>query len=283
MYDLSDPQALHSLLSRRGFSFSKGLGQNFIIDPAVCPRMAELSGAAGGGAVLEIGPGVGVLTCELAKLAEKVVAVELDHRLLPVLAETLAGCGNIEIVEGDAMKLDLSALITEKLGGRAAVCANLPYYITSPMIMHLLESRLPISSVTVMVQKEAADRLIAAPGTRQAGAVSYAVSYYSRPRALFDVGAGSFYPRPKVDSRVIRLDIRDTPAVKAADEKLMFRLIRFAFNQRRKTLLNALSAGTGRPRAEVAGALAAASIDPSLRGERLTLEDFARLADAFGG
>jgi 16S rRNA (adenine1518-N6/adenine1519-N6)-dimethyltransferase len=281
MYDLTDPAVIKYLLTRRGFSFSKGLGQNFIIDPGVCPKMADLSGAGQANGALEIGPGIGVLTCELARRAKKVVAVELDERLIPVLRETLAGFDNVKIIHADALKLDLAELIDAEFGGSAAVCANLPYYITSPLIMKLLEERLPISTITVMVQKEAAERLTAAPGTRAAGAVSYAVDYYSRAEILFGVGSESFMPRPKVDSSVIRLDVRSEPKVAAVDEKLMFRLIRCAFNQRRKTVLNALGSGGGFGREATAQALAACGIDPASRGERLTLEDFSRLAGEF--
>lgn len=281
MYDLTNPVVIKYLLSRRGFSFSKGLGQNFIIDPDVCPRMADLSGAEQARGVLEIGPGIGVLTSELAKRAKKVVAVELDDRLIPVLHETLAYFDNVKIINADALKLDLAALIGEEFGGSAAVCANLPYYITSPLIMRLLEERLPVSAITVMVQKEAAERLTAEPGTRADGAVSYAVSYFSEARILFGVGSESFMPRPKVDSSVIRLDVRPAPPVSVHDESLMFRLIRCAFNQRRKTVLNAVGSGGGFGREATAAALAACGIDPSYRGERLTLADYARLADAF--
>ena len=208
MPTLTDPAVIKELLQRHGFSFSKALGQNFIINPSVCPRMAELGGVAPGVGVLEIGPGFGVLTAELCRRAEKVVAVELDDRLPPILAETLAEFHNVTIVPGDVMELDLSALIAEHFAGMpVVVCANLPYYITSPVIMRLLEQPLPIRSLTVMVQKEAAQRITAAPGTRECGAISAAVWYYSTPKLLFSVSRGSFLPAPAVDSAVIRLDI----------------------------------------------------------------------------
>ena len=197
MPTLTDPAVIKELLRRHGFSFSRALGQNFIINPAVCPRMAELGGAAPGVGVLEIGPGFGVLTAELARRAEKVVAIELDDRLPPILAETLAEFDNVTIVPGDVLKLELPALLGEHFSGMpVVVCANLPYYITSPVIMRLLEQSLPISSLTVMVQKEAAERITAAPGTRQCGAISAAVWYYSTPRLLFPVSRGSFLPAP---------------------------------------------------------------------------------------
>ena len=210
---LTDIRTVRELLSRHGFHFSKAMGQNFLVNPTVCPRMAEACGASPETGVLEIGPGIGVLTRELAARAGRVVAVELDERLLPVLRETLAGRENIEVVQGDILKLPLDRLLEEKFtrpdGTRmpVAVCANLPYYITSPIIMLLLESRLPFTSLTVMVQKEAADRLCAAPGTRECGAVSLAVQYYARAEKLFGVSRGSFMPAPNVDSAVIRLTV----------------------------------------------------------------------------
>ena len=209
---LTDLSTIRSLCDRYGFSLSKGFGQNFIINPGVCPRIAESAGIGPDWGVLEIGPGIGVLTEQLAKRAARVVSVEIDRRLFPLLAETLAGYDNIRIVEGDVLKVDLKGLIAREFAGRpVAVCANLPYYITSPILMRLLEERLPVENITVMVQREAAQRLCAPPGTRQAGAISYAVAYYARPRQLFTVQPGSFYPAPKVTSAVIRLDVRKTP------------------------------------------------------------------------
>ncbi|HCB91211.1 MAG TPA: ribosomal RNA small subunit methyltransferase A, partial [Ruminococcaceae bacterium] len=207
--DLADIGTLKSLLRRHGFRFSRSLGQNFIVDPAVCPRMAALCGAGKTSGALEIGPGVGVLTRELAARAAKVVAVELDRGLEPVLAETLAGLPNVKTVWGDVLKIDLAALLREEFAGMSVyVCANLPYYITSPVILRFLEERLPVSALTVMVQKEAAQRLCAGPGTRSCGAVSAAVRYYSEPEVLFPVPRSCFFPVPKVDSAVIRLKVR---------------------------------------------------------------------------
>lgn len=278
---LTDIGYIRELLDRHGFTFSKKLGQNFLINPSVCPRMAEASGATATSGVLEIGPGFGVLTRELAAVAGRVVAVELDERLPAVLSETLAGCSNVEVVSGDCMQLDLQALIAEKFPDMAvAVCANLPYYITSPIIMMLLESRLPVTSITVMVQKEAAQRLCATVGTRAAGAVTAAVAYYAEAERLFDVSRGSFMPAPNVDSAVIRLTVRREPPVQVADERRMFRLIRAGFNQRRKTLANSLSAVADK--AAVAAALAAAGVSPTARAEELTLADWARVSDELG-
>lgn len=280
--NLTNLSEVRALLNRHGFAFSKALGQNFLVNPTVCPRMAEASGARGIG-VLEIGPGVGTLTAELAKVAKKVVAVELDDRLPPILAETLADFDNVAVVQGDALTLDLAALIADRFGDLPVVlCANLPYYITSPLIMRLLEERLPLRALTVMVQREAADRLCAAPGTRACGAVSLAVSYYARPEPLFHVSRGSFLPAPNVDSRVIRL-VLQPPPVSVPDEAAFFRLIRASFSQRRKTLVNAASSGLALPKDVVAAAVAAAALPPTARAEELTLDDFARLAAALRG
>ena len=278
---LTDVSYIRDVLDRHGFHFSKKLGQNFLINPSVCPRMAEACGATPDGGVLEIGPGIGVLTRELAQRAGKVVAIELDDRLPPVLAETLAGLDNVSFIWGDCMKLDLPAILKEQFGDRpVAVCANLPYYITSPIVMMLLESRLPVENITVMVQKEAAQRLCATPGTREAGAVTLAVQYYAEAETLFGVSRGSFMPAPNVDSAVIRLSIRKEPPCQVADERHMFRLIRAGFNQRRKTLLNSLTAA-GHGKAEIAAALEAAGLAPTARAEELTLIDWAALSNAF--
>ena len=275
---LTDLSTIRSLCDRYGFSLSKGFGQNFLINPGVCPRIAESAGIGPDWGVLEIGPGIGVLTEQLAKRAAKVVSVEIDRRLFPLLDETLAGYGNVKIVEGDVLKVDLRALIRQEFAGRpVAVCANLPYYITSPILMRLLEEKLPIRHITVMVQKEAAQRITAAPGSREAGAISYAVAYYAKPRLLFSVQPGSFYPPPKVTSAVIQLEVRQSPAVETADEAGFFRLIRAAFSQRRKTAANSVSGALGIPKAAVMSALEAAGLPATARPEQLTLEDFSRL------
>ncbi len=279
---LTDMSVIRDILTRHGFSFSKALGQNFLINPSVCPRMAEHCHPGlpnGSFAVLEIGPGLGVLTRELARVAAKVISIELDTRLLPVLAETLEDCPNVTVVHGDVLKLDIRALLEEQAAGLpVVVCANLPYYITSPIIMGLLESRLPLHCLTVLVQKEAAQRLCARQGTRECGAVTLAVQYYAQAEILFSVSRGSFMPAPKVDSSVIRLSLRNTPPCQVADETALFRIIRAAFNQRRKTLLNALSAA-GYDKAAVGAALETAHLLPTARAEELTLPQFAVLAD----
>lgn len=280
MQNLSDISVIKKILSEHGFTFSKSLGQNFLINPTVCPRMAEACGADSDTGVLEIGAGIGVLTAELAKRAKKVVSLELDTRLIPVLAETLGEFSNVEVLNADVLKLDLNKLIDDCFQGmHVAVCANLPYYITSPVIMALLESRIPVDAVTVMVQKEAAARLCAPVGSRDAGAVTVAVNYYAQAEKLFDVSAGSFMPAPKVDSSVIRLNIRKEPPVEVSDEKFFFRVIKAAFGQRRKTASNSLSAGLGIPKDKVSSAIAAAGFDPSVRAESLTMQELARLSE----
>ena len=280
MSSLSDISTIKDIMRRHGFSFSKGLGQNFLVNPSVCPRMAEMGGANEKSGVLEIGPGIGVLTAELARRAKRVVAVELDDRLIPVLGETLADFSNVKVIHGDALRLDLAEIIRENFADceSVAVCANLPYYITSPVIMALLESRLPITSVTVMVQKEAADRICAPVGSRESGALTVAINYYSVPRMLFKVSAGSFMPPPKVNSAVIRMDILSEPAYDVGDEKTFFRMIKAGFSQRRKTLANSLTSGGFLTKEQAARALSDAGIAPNSRIEALDMERLAMLS-----
>ena len=279
--NLTDLATVKDLCARHGFQLSKGFGQNFIVNPGVCPKMVESAGIDRTWGVVEIGPGIGVLTKELALRAGKVVAIEVDDRLPPLLDETLAGLDNVRVVMGDVLKTDLAALIQQEFAGMpVAVCANLPYYITSPIVMRLLEERLPVEHITVMVQKEAAERISAAPGTRAAGAISYGVAYYAQPRLLFTVQPGSFFPPPKVTSAVIQLVLRPQPAVETPDEAGYFKLVRAAFGQRRKTAANSVSAGLGIPKARVMQALEAAGLSPMARPEQLTLEDFCALQKA---
>lgn len=281
--ELSNIGTIKDILGRHGFTFSKSLGQNFLINPSVCPKMAEQSGAKKGVGVIEVGPGIGVLTCQLAERADRVVAIELDKRLLPVLDETLAEYDNIKIINDDILKIDLKKLIeTEFSGMEVVVCANLPYYITSPVIMKLLEDRLPINALTVMVQKEAAQRICAEVGSRQSGAVTVAVNYYAKPQILFGVSAGSFMPAPKVDSAVIRLDILKEPCVQVEDEELFFKVVKAAFSQRRKTLPNSLSAGLQISKLAVTNALNRANVPVNHRAEQLTMEQLAKISNAIG-
>ena len=283
MPELTDLSVIRALCEKYDFALSKGFGQNFIINPGLPPKIVDASGVDKRYGVIEIGPGIGVLTRELAKRAAKVVSIEVDERLPPLLAETMAGVDNFKLVLQDVLKVDLKALIAEEFPGMpVAVCANLPYYITSPIVMKLLGDRLPIESLTVMVQKEAADRLAAAPGTRASSAISCAVSYYATSKMMFTAAPGSFYPAPKVTSAVIRLNVRKTPAVEVpgGDEKAFFSLIRAAFSQRRKTAANAISNGLQLPKATVLSALEAAHLDPRSRPEQLTLQDYCALQAA---
>ncbi|MBQ8532095.1 MAG: 16S rRNA (adenine(1518)-N(6)/adenine(1519)-N(6))-dimethyltransferase RsmA [Clostridia bacterium] len=278
--NLADINSIKKLLSSQGFSFKKSLGQNFLINGEVCPAMAEAACDDNTG-VLEIGPGIGVLTEQLSKRAKKVVAIELDSRLEKLLKITLADCKNVEIIFGDAMKLDLKKIIEEHFSDcdRVSVCANLPYYITSPIVMMLLENKLPIDNITVMVQLEAAERLCAEVGTRDAGAVTAAVTYYAEKEILFDVGRESFLPSPNVDSAVIQLKIRKEPAVKVNDEKKFFRLVKACFAQRRKTLVNTVSNTMGVDKTALRTALSDIGLEETVRGEQLTMEQLAALSD----
>ncbi len=281
MQQLTDISYVRDILERHGFHFSKALGQNFLINPTVCPKIAEMGNAAEGFGVLEIGTGVGTLTAELAKRASKVVAVELDDRLFPILEETLAEFGNVKVIHGDAMKYDLAALIAEEFAGlRVAVCANLPYYITSPLIMRLLEEKLPIETITVMVQKEAAQRLCAPIGSRESGAVSVAVAYYGQAKTLFQVSRGSFMPAPNVDSAVIQITLHKEKPWQVADEALFFRMVKVGFSQRRKQLSGVLAGGLSIPKARMQEVFARAEIPVNVRIEALTMEELVRLANA---
>ena len=280
MSELSNISNIKEILSRHGFNFSKSMGQNFLINPNICPKMARSCGVTENDAVLEIGPGIGVLTFELASLANKVVSVELDKRLIPVLDETLHKFKNVKIINSDILKTDIKGLIDKEFPNqRVFVCANLPYYITSPVIMKLLEEKLPIESITVMVQKEAAERICAEPGSRNSGAISLAVRYYSDPKILFNVSRGSFLPAPNVDSAVIKLNLLKNPHVSVKNEKLLFDIIKASFSKRRKTILNSLSAGLSLPKKVISGVLDASNITNNLRAEQLTLEDFAVIAN----
>lgn len=283
MPTLTDLSTIRDLCARYDFELSKGFGQNFIINPGICPRIADAAGIGPGWGALEVGPGIGVLTEQLCKRADKVVSIEVDKRLPPLLEETMADCNNFKLVLNDVLKVDLKALLAQEFSDRpVAVCANLPYYITSPILMRLLEEKLPIRNITVMVQKEAAQRLCAAPGTRDAGAISYAVSYYAEPKLLFNVQPGSFYPAPKVTSAVIRLDVREKPSVEVpnGDEAAFFALIRAAFSQRRKTAANAIANGLHLPKTQVLAALQTAGLDERSRPEQLTLQDYCALQTA---
>lgn len=280
--DLYDYNTIKRILTRHGFTFSKALGQNFLIDPSVCPRMAAALEADDHTGVLEIGPGIGVLTKELSAVCGRVAAVELDRRLPDVLAETLADCSNVQVVPGDVLQMDLQALFADQFAGcgRLQVCANLPYYITTPVLMRLLESELPIERLVVMVQLEAAKRLCAPLGTRDCGAVSAAVEYYTQAEILFEVGRESFYPSPNVDSAVIALTRRQQPPVQVTDDGYFFRVVKGAFLQRRKTLANSLNAALGVPKAELTALFQSLGLSATARAEQLTMSQMAALANA---
>ena len=275
MDNLSNIGVIKDILERHNFSFSKSLGQNFLVNPTVCPKIAEMGNAKAGFGIIEIGTGIGVLTRELAMRADKVVAIEIDERLMPVLDETLADFDNVKIINDDVMNVDLHKLIEDEFEGLdVAVCANLPYYITSPIIMMLLEQRLPIKSITVMVQKEAGTRLCAKMGTRDMGAVTVAVNYFSTPKILFNVSRGSFMPSPNVDSCVVRFDINEKTPEGVTDEKFFFKTARGAFSQRRKTLANSVASSMGLEKAVVVKSIADVGLNANVRPEQLSMEQF---------
>lgn len=265
------------ILKRFGLRMSKKLGQNFLIDAGIVQGIVDAAEIKPGDRVLEIGPGIGTLTQGLAEAGAEVKAVELDKKLPAVLAETLKTYPNVTIVPGDILKVNIPAIMGE---GSFKVAANLPYYITTPILMTLLERHLPITHMVTMVQKEVAERMVAKPGSRIYGALSAAVQYYTEPEIVLDVPPRSFIPAPEVDSVVISCKVRKTPAVAVQDEKMFFRVVKAAFGQRRKTLANALKGG-GLPKDQVDDAMEGAGIDKTRRGETLSLEEFGRLADAF--
>ena len=281
MYNLSDINTVKSILSKHGFTFSKALGQNFLVDGSVCPQMADEAVQSSETGVIEIGAGVGVLTAELCKRAKRVVSIELDKRLLPVLDETLADFDNFEIVNADVLKLDLNSLIKEKFADckEVNICANLPYYITSPVIMKLLEDKLPVKNIIVMVQKEAADRLTAEVGSRESGAITVAVNFYAKAQKLFDVFKESFVPSPKVDSAVIKLEILNEKPAFIENEAQFFKMVKAMFMQRRKTAVNSVSAGMSIPKASVSQALNELGLDENVRAEALSFDELCALSN----
>ncbi len=277
--DLTSPKTIKSIQSRFGFTFKKGLGQNFLTSQAVLDEIVAAAEIDEG--VIEIGPGFGVLTQELSAAAKKVVTIEIDERLIEVLNFTLADCDNVKIINGDVLKLDLRALINDEFNGKKiSVAANLPYYITTPIITKLLEERLPIKNIVVMIQKEVACRLCAKPATKDYGAVTVMCRYFSEPEIITSVPASLFVPPPKVDSTVLRLRLLDEPRVAVKDEKIFFRTVKAAFSQRRKTLLNCLAANFCLSKDELTNILNKTGIEPSRRGETLSIDEFARLSDA---
>ena len=282
MATLGIPANTIAVLQKYHFNFQKKFGQNFLIDTHVLERIIEESNITKDDCVLEIGPGIGTMTQYLAEAAREVVAVEIDKALIPILQDTLSSYDNITVINNDILKVDINQIVQEKNNGKAIkVVANLPYYITTPIIMGLFESHVPLKSITIMVQKEVADRMQVGPGTKDYGALSLAVQYYAKPEIVANVPPNCFMPRPNVGSAVIRLTRYEDAPVKVQDEKYMFRLIRASFNQRRKTLVNGLlNAGTlGITKEDILTALEEMELSPTIRGEALTLAQFARLSD----
>lgn len=282
MEKLSSPQKTIEVIQKYQFDFQKKFGQNFLIDARVLEKIMDAADITKEDFVLEIGPGIGTMTQYLAERAREVLAVEIDKNLIPILSETLSEYDNVSILNADILKTDLKKIAEEKNGGRSfKVVANLPYYITTPIIMGLFESHVPVENVTVMVQKEVADRMQAGPGTKDYGALSLAVQYYAEPYIAANVPPNCFMPRPKVGSAVIRLTKHKTPPVQVTNEKLLFQLIRASFNQRRKTLQNGIKnfSGLNFSKEEVAEALEQMGVSPTIRGEALTLEQFAQLSN----
>ena len=279
---LGNPKNTIEVIQKYDFDFQKKFGQNFLIDERVLEKIISAAEVNKDDFVLEIGPGIGTMTQYLAENAREVMAVEIDKNLIPILSDTLSAYDNVSILNADILKVDIAKIVEEKNGGKPVkVVANLPYYITTPIIMGLFESHVPIDSITIMVQKEVADRMQVGPGTKDYGALSLAVQYYAKPEIVANVPPNCFMPRPKVGSAVIRLERYEEPPVKVKDEKLMFRIIRASFNQRRKTLANGLnnSAELDYAKEEIEAAIEALGRGASIRGEALTLEEFAKLAD----
>ncbi|MCJ7842917.1 16S rRNA (adenine(1518)-N(6)/adenine(1519)-N(6))-dimethyltransferase RsmA [Lederbergia sp. NSJ-179] len=280
--DIATPIRTKEILNKYGFLFKKSLGQNFLIDPNILRNITDAAGLTKTSGAIEIGPGIGALTEHLAKSCQKVLAFEIDGRLLPILEDTLSPYPNVEILHQDVLKADLKALITEKLHDiqDIMVVANLPYYVTTPIIMKLLEERLPLRGMVVMLQKEVADRIAAGPGTKEYGSLSIAIQYYTIPETVMIVPKTVFMPQPNVDSAVIRLRTRERPVVQVLNEVFFFDIIRKSFAQRRKTLLNNLSNGFGKEKKElILEVLHKTNIDPKRRGETLSIEEFGKLSD----
>lgn len=282
MPDLSSFHNTREIISKHNFSIQKKYGQNFLIDGRVLDKIIEAAELSKNDYVIEIGPGLGTMTQRMAPLCKHVTAIEIDKELIPILSDTLSDFDNVDVINDDVLKVDFRELIEKKNEGKPIkIVANLPYYITTPIIMELLEEKLKIKSITVMVQKEVADRMKVGPGTKDYGALSLAVKYYASPYIVANVPQNCFIPRPNVASAVIRLNCHEKPPVSVKDEKLMFSLIRAAFNQRRKTLINAVSNYTGLSftKEDVASALSSIGLDENIRGEVLDLEKFAMLTD----
>ncbi|MCG7410788.1 16S rRNA (adenine(1518)-N(6)/adenine(1519)-N(6))-dimethyltransferase RsmA [Paenibacillus sp. ACRRX] len=284
--DIATPTRTKDIIRKHGFSFKKSLGQNFLIDMNVMRRIVQAADLDEHTGALEIGPGIGALTEQLAKQASKVAAVEIDQRLIPILAEVMEPYNNVSVVHGDVLKVDLPALFQEQFAemDKVSVVANLPYYVTTPIMMKLLEERLPLKNIVVMIQKEVAERMAASPGGKEFGSLSVAVQYYSEPEIVCTVPHTVFIPQPNVESAVIRLKVRDKPPVEVNDESRFFEVVQASFTQRRKTIWNNLKARYSGDIGidQLQTALETAGINPTRRGETLSLEEFARLSEAIG-
>lgn len=282
MERLTSPKRIKQIMENHGFRFSKSLGQNFIIDDSVIERIVLGAGVTSDDMVLEIGPGIGVMTDALCEVAKKVVSVEIDSALIPVLKETVGHHEHLKVIHSDVLKVDLMTLVREEFGTiKPKLVANLPYYVTTPIIMKFLEERIPVSDLVIMIQKEVADRIMASPGTKAYGSLSVAVQYFTEPSIVTKVSRGAFMPQPNVDSTVIRLKVRETPPVILDHEKTFFLTVKDAFGKRRKTLLNALTSGhLGLTKDQARLALSKANIEEGLRGEALSIDDFAKLSNA---
>ncbi|RST57723.1 16S rRNA (adenine(1518)-N(6)/adenine(1519)-N(6))-dimethyltransferase RsmA [Siminovitchia terrae] len=283
--DIATPVRTKEIMEKYGFSFKKSLGQNFLIDPNILRNITEYAGLTKETGVIEIGPGIGALTEHLARTAKKVVAYEIDQRLLPILADTLAPYDNVKIIHEDILKADIHQMIEKEFAEvkEIMVVANLPYYVTTPIILKLLEEKLPIRGIVVMLQKEVGDRIAAKPGTKEYGSLSIAIQYYTTAETVMIVPKSVFVPQPNVDSAVIRMLLRERPAVSVKDERFFFHITKMSFAQRRKTLMNNLTSGLpdGKKRkSDIASALELAGIEPSRRGETLSMDEFAALSEA---
>ncbi|GIN99189.1 ribosomal RNA small subunit methyltransferase A [Siminovitchia terrae] len=283
--DIATPVRTKEIMEKYGFSFKKSLGQNFLIDPNILRNITEYAGLTKETGVIEIGPGIGALTEHLARTAKKVVAYEIDQRLLPILADTLAPYDNVKIIHEDILKADIHQMIEKEFAEvkEIMVVANLPYYVTTPIILKLLEEKLPIRGIVVMLQKEVGDRIAAKPGTKEYGSLSIAIQYYTTAETVMIVPKSVFVPQPNVDSAVIRMLLRERPAVSVKDERFFFHITKMSFAQRRKTLMNNLTSGLpdGKKRkSDIVSALELAGIEPSRRGETLSMDEFAALSEA---
>lgn len=278
--DLTSPRTIRGIQEKFGFTFKKGLGQNFLTSRDILEKIVDAAEIESG--VIEIGPGFGVLTYELAQNSDKVVSIEIDERLVEVLDYTLSEFDNVKIINEDVLKLDMTALINKEFNGeKVSVAANLPYYITTPIITALLEQKLPINNIVVMVQKEVAMRMAAKPGTKDYGAITVLCQYFTKPSIVAAVPASLFVPPPKVDSAVLKLEVLDEPSVSVKNEKMFFRVVKAAFSQRRKTLLNCLASAFPEPKEKLSDILEEIGITPTRRGETLSLQEFACISDAF--